>query len=86
MTQVIAVNEEDFDCQVEAGVTREQLNHHIKDTGLWFPIDPGVILINETVIYSNFIFLCILRRMHVWVAWLLRLRQVGVDLNTKTMI
>lgn len=48
MTQVIAVNEEDFDCQVEAGVTREQLNHHIKDTGLWFPIDPGVFLINDS--------------------------------------
>jgi D-lactate dehydrogenase (cytochrome) len=35
MTKVLAVNAEDFDCQVEAGVTREQLNRHIKDTGLW---------------------------------------------------
>lgn len=41
MNNVLSVNIEDFDCLVEAGVTRKQLNNHIKDTGYWFPIDPG---------------------------------------------
>ncbi|GBM56172.1 putative D-lactate dehydrogenase, mitochondrial [Araneus ventricosus] len=41
MTSILEVNDEDFDCTVEAGVTRKSLNHHIKDTGLMFPIDPG---------------------------------------------
>ena len=41
MTRVVTVNAEDLDCRVEAGVTREQLNDHLRDTGLFFPIDPG---------------------------------------------
>jgi D-lactate dehydrogenase (cytochrome) len=41
MDRVIAVNEADLDVTVEAGVTREQLNSYIRDTGLFFPIDPG---------------------------------------------
>lgn len=41
MNNVIAVRQQDMDCTVEAGVTREQLNHEIRDTGLFFPIDPG---------------------------------------------
>ncbi len=41
MNRIVAVNHEDFDVQVEAGVTRKQLNAHIRDTGLFFPIDPG---------------------------------------------
>lgn len=44
MNKILAVNVDDFDCWVEAGVTRKQLNNHLKDTGLWFPIDPGGIL------------------------------------------
>src|SRR3546814_17260730 len=41
MDQVIAVNAEDFDCVVKPGVRREELNVHLRDQGLFFPIDPG---------------------------------------------
>jgi len=41
MKHVIAVNRDDLDCRVEAGVTREELNQHLRDSGLFFPIDPG---------------------------------------------
>jgi D-lactate dehydrogenase (cytochrome) len=41
MNHVLAVRPEDLDATVEAGVTRKQLNAALKDTGLFFPIDPG---------------------------------------------
>jgi D-lactate dehydrogenase (cytochrome) len=41
MKRIVAVHEEDLDCTVEAGVTRKELNEHLRDKGLFFPIDPG---------------------------------------------
>lgn len=41
MNRVLAVNSEDLDCTVEPGITREELNTYLRDTGLFFPIDPG---------------------------------------------
>ena len=41
MDAILAVHAEDFDCTVQAGCRREALNAHLRDTGLFFPIDPG---------------------------------------------
>jgi D-lactate dehydrogenase (cytochrome) len=41
MNRIVQVNAEDLTVTVEAGVTREQLNREIRDSGLFFPIDPG---------------------------------------------
>lgn len=41
MNRILEINQEDLDCTVEPGITREDLNTALRDTGLFFPIDPG---------------------------------------------
>jgi D-lactate dehydrogenase (cytochrome) len=41
LDQVLEVNNEDLDVVIQPGVTREALNEYLRDTGLFFPIDPG---------------------------------------------
>ena len=41
MNKILSVNVEDFDCRVQANVTREQLNEYLREDGVFFPIDPG---------------------------------------------
>ena len=41
MNNILDVNVDDFDCRVQACVTKEQLNDYLREDGVFFPIDPG---------------------------------------------
>lgn len=41
MKRIVSVRPDDMDCTVEPGVTRVELNEHIRDLGLFFPVDPA---------------------------------------------
>jgi len=41
LNEIARISPEDMDCTVQAGVTRNQLNAYLRDSGLFFPVDPG---------------------------------------------
>jgi D-lactate dehydrogenase (cytochrome) len=41
MNNVLHVYAEDLSCVIEPGITRKALNEHLRDRGVFFPIDPG---------------------------------------------
>lgn len=41
MDKILRVSADDLDCTVQAGVTRQQLDKHLRPMGMFFPVDPG---------------------------------------------
>lgn len=41
LNRILRINHADLDAEVEAGVTRQALNDYLRDSGLFFPVDPG---------------------------------------------
>ncbi len=41
MNEILQLNPEDMDVTLQAGVTRLQLDQYLRDSGLFFPVDPG---------------------------------------------
>ena len=65
MAEVLEVNAEDFDVTVQAGVTRNQLNNYVRDTGLWFPVGMYIIyyIVHFIVTVINIPFLPLVRKL-----------------------
>lgn len=47
MNQITAFHPEDFDVTVQPGITRKELNHFLKDHGLWFPVGKSMFINNN---------------------------------------
>src|SRR5271155_1457838 len=53
MNRVLAVHAEDLDCVIQPGITRKQLNEHLRDQGVFFPIDPGTNAVRYGTMKDN---------------------------------